>query len=202
MIPKILLAFGVSFFLGFFTTSLLWPDRLRARSLILRCCLAIGFGLGISSCWFFMWLCLVGAHGANFFALILPELALTVGLGVSYFVFHEDLTQSRAHEHVREVEGKDLVSRIFSAVFYVVLACAVLSFLLISLKNPHGDYDATATWNLRARFLARGAVHWRDAFVDSQHHSRASLDYPLLSPPQSLDFGNMLAPSQFWFRLS
>jgi hypothetical protein len=182
LIPKILPAFLLCFFLGFFTVSLVWPDRLRARSLIIRCCLAIGFGFGISSCWFFLWLCLAGGHGENFFTLMLPELAVTVSLGVGYFGFRGRSSPSTPLDHVRGVCEKNLLSRIVSLVFYVVLACAVLSFLLISLKNPHGDYDATSTWNLRARLLARGTVHWRDAFVDSQHHSRANLDYPLLLP--------------------
>ena len=182
MISKGLLALLLSFFSGFCLISLIWPQRLRARSRILRGCLAFGFGSGISSCLFFLWLCLAGAHGAYFPTFGLPELAITVGLGLAYLGCHRGSSPSKPYDHVQRTEDKDLASRLFSTIFYVVLACAVTSFVLISLRNPNGDYDAVSTWNLRARFLARGTAHWKDAFVDSQGHSHANLDYPLLLP--------------------
>ena len=182
MIPRILLAFLISFSWGFLAVSLVWPERLRARSLLLRLCLAFGLGSGVSSCWFFLWLCFVGAHGAYFPTLILSELAITMCLGVLYLLRHPGRAQVKPRDQFDRGEDRILASRLFAVVFYLVLSCSVISFALISLKHPHGDYDATATWNLRARFLARGTSHWRDAFVDSQGHSHANLDYPLLLP--------------------
>ncbi len=38
-----------------------------------------------------------------------------------------------------------------------------LDFSAASTANPNGDWDATAIWNLRARFLAGGAAVWRRA---------------------------------------
>ena len=105
-----------------------------------------------------------------------------MGLGLAYLGCHRGSSPSKPYDHVQRAEDKDLASCLFSTIFYVVLACAVISFVLISLRNPHGNYDAMSTWNLRARFLARGTAHWKDAFVDSQGHSHANLDYPLLLP--------------------
>jgi hypothetical protein len=45
---------------------------------------------------------------------------------------------------------------------------------------PHGDWDASAIWNLRARFLYRGGEDWTDAFSPSIPWTHP--DYPLLVP--------------------
>jgi hypothetical protein len=57
---------------------------------------------------------------------------------------------------------------------------SVASFIYISARNPHGEYDATSIWNLRARFLARETGQWRTAFVDSLGIPHP--DYPILQP--------------------
>ncbi len=198
MIFRIVTAFLLCFLCAFFTISLVWPDRLRARSLFLRCCLAVGFGLGISSCGFFLWLCLAGAYRANFFTLILPELAITGGLGLGYIRFHRQFIPPEPCDQAHRGGDKEPASRLFAAIFYIVLLCAVLSFILISLKNPHGEYDATSNWNLRARFLARGTVRWRDAFVDDKSHSHAAMDYPLLLPTTIARFWKYVGCEPVW----
>lgn len=136
----------------------------------------------MSSCWFFLWLCLVAARGAYFPTFVWPELAITMGLGLVYFVRRRRLGLLNGPHYVQRPEDEDLATRVYRGIFHIVLACAVVSFILISVRNPHGDYDALATWNVRARFLARGTAHWRDAFVDTQSHNHANLDYPLLLP--------------------
>jgi hypothetical protein len=136
----------------------------------------------MSSCWFFLWLCLVAARGAFFPTFVLPELAVTVVLGLVYFLRRRRFGPLNSPRFVQPPEDEDLATQVYRGIFFLVLACAVVSFILISVRNPHGDYDAWATWNLRARFLARGTAHWRDAFVDTQSHNHANLDYPLLLP--------------------
>src|SRR5207237_5909321 len=44
-----------------------------------------------------------------------------------------------------------------------VVVC-VMALVHQALAAPHGAWDAWAIWNLRARFLFLGGVHWRDAF--------------------------------------
>jgi len=61
----------------------------------------------------------------------------------------------------------------------ITLVCALLTFLLLSHRNPHGAGDGWVIWNLRARFIVRAGSGWRDAFsVWWPLHP----DYPLLIP--------------------
>jgi hypothetical protein len=62
------------------------------------------------------------------------------------------------------------------------LAIAIVSFVSASSVFPHGEWDAWAQWNLRARFFFRGfeSGEWRNAFDASLAWSHA--DYPPLVP--------------------
>jgi hypothetical protein len=63
----------------------------------------------------------------------------------------------------------------------VVFGLACISFAVHAAVEPHGDWDAWAIWNLRARFLYRGyPEYWRDAFSPLLGWSH--VDYPLLLP--------------------
>jgi hypothetical protein len=61
-----------------------------------------------------------------------------------------------------------------------VLLCAIGVSSWILSRHPHGDWDAWAIWNLRARFLYRGGEQWTAAF--SPHLAWSHPDYPLLVP--------------------
>jgi hypothetical protein len=62
----------------------------------------------------------------------------------------------------------------------VVGSIAVSYFAAASIVAPHGEWDAWAQWNLRARFFHRGLADgaWRDAFDPALAWSHA--DYPPL----------------------
>lgn len=59
-------------------------------------------------------------------------------------------------------------------------ATALTIFVVNTLVSPHGEWDAWAIWNLRARFLSRGGSYWRVAFDERLAWSHP--DYPLLLP--------------------
>jgi hypothetical protein len=61
-------------------------------------------------------------------------------------------------------------------------AVAIASFVSSSAVFPHGEWDAWAQWNLRARFFFRGLGDgsWREAFAPILAWSHA--DYPPLVP--------------------
>ncbi|MEO7271071.1 MAG: glycosyltransferase family 39 protein [Vicinamibacterales bacterium] len=61
----------------------------------------------------------------------------------------------------------------------VVCAVAVTAFAATSRVQPHGEWDAWAIWNLRARFLFL-ATNWRDGLSPLMPWSHP--DYPLLLP--------------------
>lgn len=182
MIVDFLSSFLLSFFIGFFVVSLLWRrGRQPNRDTILRCCLAVGFGFGMSSCLFFCWLYLIGSSSRYFGrSYIVPELVAALGLGIAYFYSSRGPILSNGEDYDRREEYDSLLDRLIPAVFYLVLSCSVLTFILTALSHQHGEWDAWSIWNLRARFLARGTEHWRNAFVQSQGVPHA--DYPLLLP--------------------
>jgi hypothetical protein len=69
---------------------------------------------------------------------------------------------------------------ILSVAFILVLLCCLFVAGWYLHHSPHGDWDAWAIWNLRARFLHRGGDHWTAAFSPLLPWSHA--DYPLLLP--------------------
>lgn len=68
------------------------------------------------------------------------------------------------------------------ALLSVTTVIAVWSFAAASSVFPHGEWDAWAQWNLRARFFFRGLADgtWRNAFAPVLAWSHP--DYPLLIP--------------------
>ncbi len=77
-----------------------------------------------------------------------------------------------------------------SAVSYAQVAAAVLVVIALGLSiwtfatataaAPHGEWDAWAIWNQRARFLLRAGPEWRRAFAPELTWSHTG--YPLLLP--------------------
>ncbi len=65
-------------------------------------------------------------------------------------------------------------------VFVFVLVCALGAAGWYLIHRPHGNWDAWAIWNLRARFLHRGGEHWTAAFSPLLPWTHP--DYPLLLP--------------------
>jgi hypothetical protein len=68
------------------------------------------------------------------------------------------------------------------ALLLVTASTAVVSFVSASVVFPHGEWDAWAQWNLRARFFFRGLADgsWRHAFDPVLAWSHP--DYPPLVP--------------------
>lgn len=180
MSPNFVFSLLLSWVLGFLAVSVFWPRTRRRGSMIIRCFLAFGFGAGLSSCAFFCWLCLTGKQGAHFYTYVVLELALAVILGLAYWRQGKKtcLAGAEVHSLGDDADQKGWPGKILPLILCAVILCSVASFILISLTNPHGEFDAVSIWNMRARFLARGADHWKNAFADSPSLPHA--DYPLL----------------------
>ena len=75
-----------------------------------------------------------------------------------------------------------LVTAAAATLLIATAATAAASFVSASAVYPHGEWDAWAQWNLRARFFARGLADgaWRDAFAPVLAWSHP--DYPPLVP--------------------
>jgi hypothetical protein len=104
-------------------------------------------------------------------------LYLPAGAGFSMALF---ANRTRSEVQAQPRLPRDLAF-IIVAGSLTVLACSSLAFVMFLCASPHGDFDASAIWNLRARFLYRlGPGHWQEAFPADLPWAHP--DYPLLLP--------------------
>lgn len=134
--------------------------------MILKIFLAFGLIAGFSSCFSLLSLSLF-----NGFALSVAELPLLILIGVIY------IRRRRFRFQTLSIAAH---LSFFDVALYLSMVGFAVSFCNWTLQSPHGNWDAWAIWNLRARFLHRGGDHWRDMFSEA-FEGRHS-DYPLLLP--------------------
>jgi hypothetical protein len=170
----ILKSFGVflpALVAGFGFVHLIWKNK-HVTALVLKIFLGAGLGLGTTSCFYFLRLLLFPGQGGYllieciFLAMIL--IALFVKKRISFDIAPSSLHLSR------------IQIPLGSAV--ILIGVVAIYFLLMYARfAPHGDYDAQAIWNLRARFIYRSGDAWKNAFsplINRNFH----MDYPLLIP--------------------
>lgn len=173
---SLILSLIVPLFIGFLLISLLWPIQGAVRSqLLIKSSLALGLGLGISSCTFFLWSVVFYPSSTGF---PIVEAALVIVLTV-VFSYVSRTRKDSANSPFGPISNLR-THWILSTCFYISLIAAVIALMLSSIKNPHGGWDAWAIWNMRARFIFRGGHHWTDAFSGLLSWSHP--DYPLLVP--------------------
>jgi hypothetical protein len=172
MIILLLISLIIPLAIGYFIISSFWPEtELSQNDFLIRSFIGGGLGFGITSCFFFVWLLVVGPSIGG---LVTVEIALLISLIYFYKIKRPAVGLNRRSQ------SKQITTRIFAISFYIIFFSAFASFVMISLKNPHGRWDAWSIWNLHARFLFRGADHWKDMF--SGHLFWSHPDYPLLIP--------------------
>lgn len=132
--------------------------------------LSVGVGIGIASCLYFVTLALLGPKVLFFAVVEGAVLAAALALGIL----------GQRHGTLLEWAPGPPTPKYFTAALAVALASAITIFIFCTLSKPHGDWDAWAIWNLRARFLVRAGEFWRDAF--SNQLAWTHPDYPLLIP--------------------
>jgi hypothetical protein len=177
MTLTLLVAILASVLAGFFCTVRLWERQVpTVPVLALMASLAVGLGFGLSACASFLSLSLFGAspHG-----LIVFDVGLLLLLGIAGLCARaRRAPRMAAHAPVTTLPTPRLRWLLGSSVA-ITLICGLLTFLLLSLRSPHGAWDAWAMWNLRARFVVRAGSDWRDVFsISGWLHP----DYPLLVP--------------------
>jgi hypothetical protein len=146
-----------------------------ANGLALQGSLAVGLALGLASVAFVAWRALGAPAGMTGLAAALATLVVALGV--------------RAAWHPRSVPavapappppGDPVTRSVLGMGAALAALLAVATFAVKSTGVPHGDWDAWAIWNLRARFLFRGGDAWHDAFSPALGWSHP--DYPLLLP--------------------
>lgn len=165
----------IPFITGLLIVSILWPESaISAPSRAVKCCLAVGLGFGAASILFFVWLAIHGFR-AGFISFIILEIAI-LSLALLRWFKGPGRHEALCPEPQKTPKNKFIL--LIKVFFYCALAAAAASFVLMTLKNPHGGWDAWAIWNLKARFLFKGTGHWVDTFSRLLPHP----DYPLLLP--------------------
>jgi hypothetical protein len=151
------------------TYLLLEPARRAGLSRSCAVALAVGIGLGIASCTFYLALVLFDGRRAA-----------VIGIDAAFLSFAVAIW-SRWRSTAQPAAPRAPISsseRVLAAAVLVGAAAAGMSFLANTLDSPHGRWDAWATWNMRARWLAAATPAWREAFLKPNIHR----DYPLLLP--------------------
>ena len=171
MIISLLFSILISLLLGLFVVYGLWPNKGDA---LLKISIAAGLGFGLISLILFFWLLIVGStHG-------FPMLEKIVFLPLIIFFLYIFWKKKplRLRPAPREDLEKSKIEKVLSILFPLALVFASLTFVFVSLKEPHGGWDAWAFWNMKARFILRAEEGWIEAFSPLLAQS----SYPLLIP--------------------
>ncbi len=177
MVVLLFLSFLLPVAIGVLIGLRLLPPQKYALSPAFRLAIGGGLGLGTASLVGFLVLPLKG--GAYFAARETLLLVLATALGL--IAFRKGAFQGRFISPAKD-RRKDarLSLRLIPAVTGVTAVSAALSFLLTTLAEPHGKWDAFLIWNLHARFLFRSGAEWMDYFRSGLDWTHP--DYPLLLP--------------------
>ncbi|MHB8908710.1 MAG: hypothetical protein ACYDAA_07505 [Syntrophales bacterium] len=160
------------------------PSKSGAAGTLLRLSAGGGFGIGITSCTYFI--CLL-AGLTRYIVAVEVALGLACGL-ICLSRFRKGTPRKEGappepgpsvHGTIFSVTGSKMKALV-AFVFSVELIASLFSFFIAFLKEPHGRWDAWLIWNMHARFLFRGGAQWREAFASGLDWSH--WDYPLLLP--------------------
>jgi hypothetical protein len=146
----------------------LWDRSTEPAPMALLVALAIGIGFAVSSCTFFLSLLLF--DGARL-GVIAIDLALLLLAAVAAWR-RPGRPQARV-PHPSSPRDRLLVAAVLAAAL-----TGAIAFFINTLEDPHGQWDAWMTWNLRARALVRAGPAWRTLFAPPTVHG----DYPLMVP--------------------
>ena len=169
-------------FIGYCLVCLVWTERPPWHQLI-KGCLAIGIGYGITSCNFF----LLTLAGVSSEVLSVLELVACAALGLALIFSARRRLPDAAHGFLLEKSSESTLERVLKVAFICGLALALAAFVMHSLREPHGgdadNWDSWAQWNLRARLVHRLGTQWPAAFFFQQGSQYTPHpDYPLLLP--------------------
>lgn len=178
MILLSLLSCLIPLVIAFLLISILWPSQPERFSLPLKLSLSVGIGFGVLSCIYFL---LLSTLGPSRRGLLATQVALLAVLTLVFFNKRRSLKPSLDSDVAsKPLVAKSRVQSILSILFCIALLSTAVTFIFISLKRPHGEWDAWAVYNMKARFLFRAGDQWRDLF--SAPMEWAGPDYPLLIP--------------------
>lgn len=178
MIVAAVFSIALSLALGFLLQSF-FRVRLPASQwrLSLQLGLSIGWGVGISSYAFFLWTAFISPTGRGF---ILFEAGLLLAAGIAFAVATRRARPPIADQDSASISLLNEIGPILLLGLAAAAGLSAVAFVSYAAHQPHGEWDAWAIWNQRARFLVRSGEDWRRGFsvLLADYHP----DYPLLLP--------------------
>ena len=171
------LALGFCFISGYLVISAAWPGEEADQSeWLMKLFLSAGFGFGIFSIAFFIERLLGIVH------ILATDLCLlTLLLGVYLRLRASRKPANSIASEFPDFKLSHWLHRFVMAFFAISVLAALYAAALRAFAHLHGDgWDAFAIWNLHARFLFLGDIHWREGFSALIPWSHP--DYPPLLP--------------------
>jgi hypothetical protein len=169
---------------GWLLLNQIWSDRVawptseltNAALLQAKIMIAVGLGIGVSSC---VWFACMMLNPSSALAPFFTEFILFALLGIL------SLLQSSRRKNAAQTAGTEDSAPIqdlrwLPNITIVALAISIGCFVLLSRAHIYGDWDALMIWNLHAKFLFAGKEHWQDELSNILFWSHP--DYPLLIP--------------------
>lgn len=163
-----LLAMTPAFLLGWAVVRCLLPHRGGFYSWLLEVSLGLGVGAGVSSLVAFV---LIWAGIAGRISLLAAELLAAALAG--FFALRRAKPAPAAPP--AENPWWIWILRIAAVIAIVIL---LFNFADTTSANPSGQWDASAIWNLRARYLAGGPENWRNAVSVEMAAGMIGADHP------------------------
>lgn len=177
MIIGLAVSIIISLLFGTFGAQFFCPFEISPRTRpLLALTLGMGLGFGVSSILLFFWLMVFGSLSR---AYLFVETSLSLSLFLVFFYARGKL--GTPVENVRsKLKINSQLTRWCAAAFFISLVCIFTTAVTTLAREPHGQGDAVAIWNLHARFIFRGGSEWANAFRNELIWSHP--DYPLLIP--------------------
>lgn len=154
------LAMIIALCTGYFAVSLIDRElELRFRLLF-----SIPMGFGITSIFYFLYLCF---NINNLKEFIIFELIAAIVLSLLYY--NQERPDMSKHKFIK-----------LNSWFYLVNVYAICIFTKFFITNPMGSWDGFRIWNIKAEFLFLDNPLWKNVF--SLPHFMSHCDYPLFLP--------------------
>jgi len=170
----LLLSLFILFLIGLFTVNIFWTKENIFNHIGLKACIAFGIGSGITSIIYFFQTLFYKISITN---VIVSEIFILLILAAILFYKKPIFKVSK---ETCKVESGKILNIFIPTSFYLTAISSFLSFVIFSLKSPHGNWDAWTIWNLHARFIYRLSGHVVDFFRNCPDWAHP--DYPLLIP--------------------
>ncbi len=163
MIVAILLPFLSAFFLGLLVVHIIEIYFLKqGLSLLLKLSLSFGIGIGFSGLTLFA--ALIGFGFLSRELVLISDIFLIL-LFFLFFIRKKYQTSDYLKKEIfKPAIDRDEKTNFLKVLFIIILSFTAITFIINSLKEPYGGWDAWAKWNMRARFLYRAGIYWRDGF--------------------------------------